>query len=155
MIDKSYFSNLTGATANFKAEDIELDILQLGGSSYFKLIAGSFSWDFGAGVLFSNGKMRFKGVEFGTPNVSLAYDEKQNILTPTRYPYGFTKIGIGRINGDKGFQFTFGINAAKPSFTMNENFKIYKKIGSNTSELASGLNTEWRIGYTFGFDILF
>jgi hypothetical protein len=154
-VDNSYFNNTSGMPADLKVKDLEFDITQLGGSAYFKLISGGFSWDIGGGMNFNKGRTKFKGAEFGNPNASLAYDETQNVLLPSKFPFGFTKIGFGRINRSSGFQFTFGVSAAKPTYEWNDIFKIYNDFGNGNSAIVPATNKEWRLGYSFGFDILF
>lgn len=154
-LGSQYFQNPSGLPTNFTVGDIELKINQYNGAALFKIMSRKVVWDIGGGVLYQEGRTKFRGLETTNPAVHFDYNENQNILEKKFLPYGFTKLGFGRIKGNSGFMVNFGVMAFQPNYTSNSNFGIYSSSGSNNWEVIPVSPENLKISYSFGMDFFF
>lgn len=154
-IDNAYFKNTSNRPPEFKVVGMELDIRQYGLSPAFKVLTGNVIFDMGGGFQRSVAQTHFISPSFGNPNASLSYQEDVNVFENTSTPFGFAKLGFGRIRGNRGSVVSIGLVGLKPNYTFNNNFKIYSPSSAINKSIVPATNDAWRVTYQFGIDVMF
>jgi hypothetical protein len=155
ILDNQYFQNTSGLPSDPSVDDIELDLTQFSGAALFKVVGRNVIWDIGGGVLHHQGKTRFHNLSLDNPQASFVYDENQNILEEDLIPFGFTKLGFGKINRNSGYTINLGVMAFQPQYTTNSLFGIYKNDENNPPTPVPAGTENWRFSASIGLDLFF
>jgi hypothetical protein len=150
-----YFSIPQGEVLDaFSLDDLELDFSTFMTGPYYKIFTPVLAFDIGGGITYSNAKIRLHNLVIANPNIQYSYDEKSNVLEKKVYPYGFLSGGIGRTDKGHGFLLNFSTTFHFPSFTSNDQYKIYRDI-DETELVPVEANKKILMNWGFGISFLF